>query len=152
MMLAFNNHAPPPPPPLVFTGYSDTGTLCDSTERKHRTFCRTHIISGSNHSCHGLALISFTMSTLTTNIILHPRVNQSLAILATTVGRDKVRQQCFAVIKESWLIKAFSWYTGNQADTVPGSSYFLVFAQSRPHRIRFSFRRAEKRACKWQKR
>lgn len=79
--------------PLVFTGYSDTGTSCDSTERKHRTFCRTHIISGPNHSaCYGLAPISFTMSTLATNIILHPRVNRSLAILATTVGRDKVRR------------------------------------------------------------
>ncbi|KAL0250572.1 hypothetical protein I308_102754 [Cryptococcus tetragattii IND107] len=44
------------------------------------------------------------MSTLATNIILHPRVNQSLAILATTVGRDKVTRLI------QYLARLISWY------------------------------------------
>ncbi|OWZ60220.1 hypothetical protein J007_00228 [Cryptococcus neoformans] len=44
------------------------------------------------------------MSTLATNVILHPKVNQSLAILATTVGRDKVTRLL------QYLARLVSWY------------------------------------------
>ncbi|OXG97682.1 hypothetical protein C345_01030 [Cryptococcus neoformans A2-102-5] len=44
------------------------------------------------------------MSTLATNVILHPKVNRSLAILATTVGRDKVTRLL------QYLARLVSWY------------------------------------------
>jgi hypothetical protein len=94
-------------------------------------------------------ITSLTMSAFAAAIILHPKLNQSLAVLATTIGRDKVSVQpdtaTFAGYQRSCILE-LTRHLGISTNTVSGKTTIMVIQTQRPYRDRRQVRRTQQRS------